>query len=543
MRILIIWLTFLWCAVGALAQSSATPTYDTATGQGASNQSPASVQAEPNPVVDLESRMDKRFEDTWKRQDDRLKEVESQIWQRYEKEVLHWDSMVQQSTDNAKWFAGYAVPFLSALVGLMALLVVILTWYYGSTIRDLSEQAEKQSTELKVLDDKSTEVRRVLETIEARANEVKNDLEAIDRRAKDVKEVLDSTDLRAEESKRDLDAIETRAAEVKKNLDASEALLCDISKQSDIAKTDVSAMQEALNSIYENMIEIQQDIHEKSNSFQTQFQMMTVRSTDDVNQLAVLPGHKQPMDVIAGAAFVQGVTSEAISAERRKQWTKALSLWKTVLAYDSDNIRAVQGAAFSLSSLAEREKRQDKYRTFWKDACNMWREAIRLDQSRATFHYNLGVGLFQSAKTEKNQERKRTLYLQACESWEKTIEISSDYIDAYRGGTEALMLLSRLEDNQQEKQTLFKRAEKLSVELNSVASGLGNYNLACIAALQNDTEGCHEWIKKSEEQGVLPDAIHLRSDEDLASVRDKEWFKNLLMRLEEPKDTDEEASP
>ena len=72
----------------------------------------------------------------------------------------------------------------------------------------------------------------------------------------------------------------------------------------------------------------------------------------------------------------------------------------------------------------------------------------------------------------------------------------------------------------QEAIQIFKRAE-------SIKTGAGAYNLACVYALMGDKAECQKWLKFCEQAGVLPSRKVAISDPDLRSVRNEEWFKQI----------------
>jgi tetratricopeptide (TPR) repeat protein len=57
------------------------------------------------------------------------------------------------------------------------------------------------------------------------------------------------------------------------------------------------------------------------------------------------------------------------------------------------------------------------------------------------------------------------------------------------------------------------------------------YNGACLAALKNDEEGCKERLFIAKAANTLPMRKHLKEDPDLANMRDKPWFAELLEGL------------
>jgi tetratricopeptide (TPR) repeat protein len=74
----------------------------------------------------------------------------------------------------------------------------------------------------------------------------------------------------------------------------------------------------------------------------------------------------------------------------------------------------------------------------------------------------------------------------------------------------------------------FPRVEGLLLKLEGGDPGRYAYNLACVRALQGDVAGARLWLTKSKEMGRLPRAEHIKSDSDLGSLREQDWFKDLI---------------
>lgn len=58
-----------------------------------------------------------------------------------------------------------------------------------------------------------------------------------------------------------------------------------------------------------------------------------------------------------------------------------------------------------------------------------------------------------------------------------------------------------------------------------------SYNGACLAAIKADENGCKERLFRAKDAKTLPDRKQLEEDPDLANMRDKPWFAELLKDL------------
>jgi tetratricopeptide (TPR) repeat protein len=67
---------------------------------------------------------------------------------------------------------------------------------------------------------------------------------------------------------------------------------------------------------------------------------------------------------------------------------------------------------------------------------------------------------------------------------------------------------------------------------NSLFAGKGNYNLACVHALRDDTDGAIKFLRKAIKAGYH-NIKHMKHDEDLKSIRNDDRFDDLIDMLEE----------
>jgi len=70
------------------------------------------------------------------------------------------------------------------------------------------------------------------------------------------------------------------------------------------------------------------------------------------------------------------------------------------------------------------------------------------------------------------------------------------------------------------------KAELLEAELHDSESAA--YNLACVCAQLGEAAACRKWLEKSREPGILVSCEQMASEEELAAVRDCDWFRKLV---------------
>jgi Tfp pilus assembly protein PilF len=150
--------------------------------------------------------------------------------------------------------------------------------------------------------------------------------------------------------------------------------------------------------------------------------------------------------------------------------------------------------------------------------------AIKPDMHEAL--YNWGGALLAQAKTKTGDEAE-SLFAQAGEKYAAALAIKPDMDEALNNWGYALLAQAKTKMREEADRLLAQGAEKFG-RVEEISPGGSAFNLACVAALIGDEDGCLKWLEKSNEARTLPDREHLLTDEDLASVRECQWFKNFL---------------
>jgi len=79
-------------------------------------------------------------------------------------------------------------------------------------------------------------------------------------------------------------------------------------------------------------------------------------------------------------------------------------------------------------------------------------------------------------------------------------------------------------------ETLFKAAGEKFLASEPHLPEASAYNLACVAARLGNLDECRSWLQKSREPGILTSRDRMARDPDLASVRECDWFRELLAK-------------
>ena len=139
---------------------------------------------------------------------------------------------------------------------------------------------------------------------------------------------------------------------------------------------------------------------------------------------------------------------------------------------------------------------------------------------------NALVGL---AKQKSGDEADR-LFKLAGEKYEAALRIKPDKHEALNNWGNMLCDQAKQKSGD-EANGLFKLAREKLIESESLSPGSGAYNLACLSALQQQPEECRRWLFESLKHHAIPSKQHLLSDPDHESIRDLDWFKELLSQV------------
>ncbi len=166
----------------------------------------------------------------------------------------------------------------------------------------------------------------------------------------------------------------------------------------------------------------------------------------------------------------------------------------------------------------------------YQEACAKYQKAIELKPDYYQAFNNWGATLSGWAKLGGTDEAEKR-YQEACAKFQKATGIKPDLREAFNNWGIALLNWAKLKDGQ-EKEKLYQEAEDVLLKADEIKRGSGAYNLACLFALRKNEDKCREWLKAGEEAKTLPPREHAMKDEDLASVRDKDWFKAIRWKGE-----------
>lgn len=154
-------------------------------------------------------------------------------------------------------------------------------------------------------------------------------------------------------------------------------------------------------------------------------------------------------------------------------------------------------------------------------------EALRLVPDMHEALNNWGNLLLSRAERASDPAEAARYADEAAAKYEAALRIKPDMHEALNGLGALLLTRFHSEKANENKSALLGKAEGL-LRRATLLQPTQTYNLACVLALKGDSDGCREKLRIAAEAGTLPEAEHLLSDPDLASVREEAWFKEVV---------------
>ncbi len=211
-------------------------------------------------------------------------------------------------------------------------------------------------------------------------------------------------------------------------------------------------------------------------------------------------------------------------------FVEADAKYAAALAIKPDYHDALYGWGIALSDQAKQKSGSDADALF-VEAGEKYAAALAIKPDKHEALNSWGIVLSDQAKNKSGFEAD-ALFAAADEKYAAALAIKPDYHEALNNWGVALTYRTRLQRGNAFDEILNEAATKLNLA-ESISPGNSSYNLACVSALQEDSDGCHSWLNKAFEYGVLPNRSHLETDSDLDSVRTEPWFVEILAKVKQ----------
>ena len=201
--------------------------------------------------------------------------------------------------------------------------------------------------------------------------------------------------------------------------------------------------------------------------------------------------------------------------------------WEAIKKYtEAARIKPDDHAAYYNwgNALADLARLKGEEELFW-EAFKKYAEAVRINPDYHEAYNNWGNTLADLAKLKGEKEH----FQEAFKKYAEALRIKPDKHEVYKNWGIGLMNLASLTGDNN---FLEEASEKL-LKAEEIMEGLGAFNLACIASLRKESEKCRSWLAKAQETGHLPSLKEINEESDFNNVRNENWFKEFLSKLEE----------
>jgi tetratricopeptide (TPR) repeat protein len=142
---------------------------------------------------------------------------------------------------------------------------------------------------------------------------------------------------------------------------------------------------------------------------------------------------------------------------------------------------------------------------------------------------NWGNALAARARRASDASAAEELLRQAEAKYEAALRIKPDDHAALHSFGSFSLARAKRTSGRVQKDLL--RAAEAKLKAAKKLGDTDTYNLACVYALLGRPLDCRRTLDAAKKAGTLPTVDHLRSDEDLKSVRSEAWFGELIERL------------
>jgi len=165
----------------------------------------------------------------------------------------------------------------------------------------------------------------------------------------------------------------------------------------------------------------------------------------------------------------------------------------------------------------------------FKAAYLNYAEILQDDALRAETLYQWGFALYHQATT-RSDDSAASLYQEAIDKFAFCMLINPNYLAAAIDSGVAYMDLARLKQVNPDDR-LYQLAKIQFEKANIIQAGTASYNLACIYALQGNTEASLSELQIARAKVTLPAIDDILNDPDMGAAKDQTWFTSFIESL------------
>lgn len=168
--------------------------------------------------------------------------------------------------------------------------------------------------------------------------------------------------------------------------------------------------------------------------------------------------------------------------------------------------------------------------TLFAQAYDAFAQSIILYPGYYNSFWCWGDALAWQARQKQGPEAD-ALFTQAYAKYQQAADDDPNMPFVWQSWGIALAYQARMKAGPQ-RQKLWREAQEKYQHIALDWHDLTAYNFACLYALGDDEPTCRQWLQRGEVKKTLPTRDHALNDEDITSVRDKEWFKAIKWKGE-----------
>lgn len=237
--------------------------------------------------------------------------------------------------------------------------------------------------------------------------------------------------------------------------------------------------------------------------------------------------------IVAWSYIMQGnlflsMAKDATEHDAKSLFNEAYENYEQASKIDPNQYEALSNWGCALIDHAKIETGNDA-EDLLMHARQKFKAAFLLNPGKNRIVNNWGCALLEQARLKIGPEAD-LLFAEAIQKFNDALTINDK--DSYaRSNWGNALLWQAKQKATPEKSSLMKQAEEVLRVADMISPGVGAYDLACIAAQEEDEIVCMKWLERSKKYGTLPDPQYIATDEFFHKVRNCERFKEFLNQL------------